>query len=298
MPIAASPSAAPAVSRLGDVLLTAVAPLVWGSTYVVTTELLPGWDPLLVATLRALPAGLLLLLVVRRLPHGGWWWRSLLLGALNFSLFWVMLFVSAYRLPGGVAATVGAIQPLIVVLLARAVLGTPLRLLAVLAAAGGIAGVAMLVLAPGAALDPLGVVAGLAGAVSMAFGTVLTRRWQPPVSALTFTAWQLSAGGLLLLPVLAVAAPAVPSPTSANLLGLAWLGLIGAAATYILWFRGIGRLGPSAAAPLALLSPVAAVLLGWFGLGQVLSLVQLLGMAVVIGSIVASQVAQQGARRH
>ena len=32
-------------------------------------------------------------------------------------------------------------------------------------------------------------------------GTVLTRKWRPPVPLLTFTAWQLTAGGLLLLPV-------------------------------------------------------------------------------------------------
>jgi len=92
--------------RVGDILLTALAPAVWGSTYIVTTELLPGWHPLLVSLLRALPAGLLLLLLVRRLPEGIWWGRIAVLGALNFSVFWVMLFVSAYRLPGGVAATV------------------------------------------------------------------------------------------------------------------------------------------------------------------------------------------------
>ncbi len=283
-------------TRGTDLLLTALAPAVWGSTYIVTTEMLAGWHPLVVALLRALPAGLLLLVLVRRLPEGIWWGRSALLGALNFSVFWVLLFVSAYRLPGGVAATVGAIQPLIVVFLSRAVLGAPIRLLAVVAALGGILGVAMLVLAPGAALDLIGVAAGLGGAVSMAFGTVLTRRWQPPVPALTFTAWQLAAGGALLVPVVLWLDPPFPAPSAMNLLGLAWLGLVGAALTYILWFRGIARLGPNAAAPLALLSPVAAVLLGWWGLGETLTPVQLAGMLVVIGSIVASQVAQ-GARR-
>ncbi len=281
-------------ARKADLLLTGIAPAVWGSTYIVTTEMLAGWHPLVVALLRALPAGLLLLLLVRKLPQGVWWGRSALLGALNISVFWVLLFVSAYRLPGGVAATVGAIQPLIVVLLSRALLGTPIRMLAVLAALGGVAGVAMLVLAPGAALDPLGVAAGLGGAVSMAFGTVLTRRWQPPVPALTFTAWQLAAGGVLLLPLVLWLQPPVPVPSGPNLLGLAWLGLVGAALTYILWFRGIARLGPTAAAPLALLSPVAAVLLGWLVLGQALTTMQLAGTLVVIGSIALSQLAQRG----
>ncbi len=46
--------------------------------------------------------------------------------------------------------------------------------MAVLGAICGTAGVALLVLTPNAALNPVGVAAGLAGAVSMAFGTVLT----------------------------------------------------------------------------------------------------------------------------
>lgn len=275
--------------RAADIALTAVAPAIWGSTYLVTTGLLPGWHPLTVALLRALPAGLLLLLLVRRLPAGVWWHRAFVLGSLNFALFWAALFVAAYRLPGGVAATVGAIQPLIVVFLARLALGTPVTVTAVLAGLVGVAGVAMLVLAPGASVDPLGVAAGLAGAASMAAGTVMSRRWQPPVSALTVTAWQLAAGGVLLLPPTLLLAP-LPAPVSAtNLLGLAWLGIVGAALTYILWFRGIARLGPGAVAPLGLLSPVAAVLLGWALAGETLTPIQWLGLAAVLGSILAAQ---------
>lgn len=114
--------------------------------------------------------------------------RIFILGALNISLFWSLLFISVYRLPGGVAATVGAVQPLMVVFISAALLGSPIRLMAVPGAICGTAGVALLVLTPNAALDPVGVAAGLAGAVSMAFGTVLTRKWQPPVPLLTFTA--------------------------------------------------------------------------------------------------------------
>ncbi|HAU75199.1 MAG TPA: EamA family transporter, partial [Agrobacterium sp.] len=56
-----------------DVLTTSLAPAIWGTTYFVTTELLPHGYPLHVAMLRALPAGVLLLLFVRKLPNGIWW---------------------------------------------------------------------------------------------------------------------------------------------------------------------------------------------------------------------------------
>ncbi|NSZ61667.1 EamA family transporter [Agrobacterium tumefaciens] len=276
-----------------DVLVTALAPAIWGTTYFVTTELLPHGYPFHVAMLRALPAGILLLLLVRKLPEGIWWPRSLILGALNFSFFWAMLFVSAYRLPGGVAATVGAVQPLIVIGLSRLFLAAPVRPLAIVAGLLGIVGVALLVLAPSAAaLDAVGVAAGLAGAVSMAFGTVLTRKWRPPVSNLTFTAWQLTAGGILLLPVAYFLEPALPAPTAANILGMAYLGIIGAALTYFVWFRGLARIEPSAAASLGFLSPVVATLLGWLALGQSLTPVQIVGFVAVLFSIWLSQRSQ------
>jgi probable blue pigment (indigoidine) exporter len=280
------------MGRLQDIAVTAIAPLVWGSTYIVTTRLLPQGYPLTVAMLRALPAGLLLLALVRQLPDGIWWVRAFALGALNFSFFWAMLFISAYRLPGGVAATVGAIQPLIVVYLSRVYLGTPVKSLTLTAGIAGMLGVGLLVLKPNAALDLLGIAAGLAGAVSMAFGTVLSRLWQPAVSPLTFTAWQMTAGGLLLLPVALFVEPTLPVPTGANLAGYLWLGFMGGALTYILWFRGLARLEPSIVSPLGFLSPLMAVLLGWSVAGQSLNIYQIAGMVVVLASVWVSQRAQ------
>ena len=284
------------MAKFPDILLTAIAPAIWGSTYLVTTEFLPHGYPLTIAMLRALPAGILLLIVVRQLPWGIWWVRAFVLGALNFSFFWAMLFISAYRLPGGVAATVGAIQPLIVVVLARLLIGTAIRSIALVAGIVGMTGVGLLVLTPSAALDPVGIAAGLAGAISMAFGTVLSRRWTPPVSSLAFTAWQLTTGGILLLPVALLIEPALPAPSMANILGMAWLGLIGAAFTYLLWFRGLARLDPGAVASLGFLSPLVATLLGWGVLGQNLTPLQISGMAAVLVSVWLAQRAQMARR--
>ena len=272
-----------------DLFLTALAPAIWGSTYLVTTELLPDGYPVTVAMLRALPAGLILLLIVRQVPPRAWLGKIALLGALNFSVFWTLLFVAAYRLPGGVAATVGAVQPLIVIFLAQAFIGSPVRALSVLAALAGMGGVALLVLTPSAELDFVGVVAGLGGALSMAAGTVLSRKWQPPASPLTFTAWQLTAGGLLLVPLSLLIEPPLPQLSADNMLGFAYLGLIGAALTYFLWFRGIGRIEPSAVSALGFLSPVTALILGWWVLGQHLSSLQIIGFVTVLTSVCLSQ---------
>lgn len=71
--------------RTPDLLFTAIAPAIWGSTYIVTTQYLPNFSPMTVAMLRALPAGLLLVMIVRQIPTGIWWMRIFILGALNSS---------------------------------------------------------------------------------------------------------------------------------------------------------------------------------------------------------------------
>ncbi|NDR56808.1 EamA family transporter [Aliiruegeria sabulilitoris] len=281
------------MTRPTDILITAMAPTIWGSTYLVTTEALPAGYPVTLAVLRALPAGLLLLVVTRSLPPRELLGRVFVLGALNFAIFWTLLFVAAYRLPGGVAATLGSLQALIVIGLARGILGTPIRALAVLAALTGVTGVALLLLGPDAALDPIGVAAGIGGAASMAAGTVFSRKWQPPVHALTFTAWQLTAGGVILLPLALLFEPPLPALTATNIAGLIWLGLVGAALTYWLWFRGVARIEPGAVSMLGMMSPVTAVALGWLWLGQALSPMQAAGAVIVLGSVWIGQFANR-----
>ncbi|WP_457029866.1 EamA family transporter [Kitasatospora sp. P5_F3] len=283
--------------------LTALAPLAWGTTYLVTTEYLPADRPLLTATLRALPAGLVLLAAARRLPKGAWWWKVALLGTLNIGIFLALLFVAAYRLPGGVAGVLGAIQPLLAAGLAIPLLGERPGGRALLAGLAGVFGVSLVVLRATAQLDTVGVLAGLAGAACMALGTVLTKRWGRPegVGPLAMTGWQLTVGGLLLLPVALLAEGMPPAMTGTNLLGYGYLAVVNTAVAYWLWFRGIGRLPASSVAFLGLLSPVSAAALGWLALGQSLTPLQLLGMAIAlggtaVGALFGTSVRKTGAR--
>ena len=268
-----------------NLMLTAIAPVIWGSTYYVTTEFLPADYPITVAMLRALPAGLLLLLIVRQLPSVAMLPKVVVLGALNFAVFWWLLFESAYRLPGGVAATLGAIQPLIVIVLSRIWLGNRITTLAILGALLGLLGIGILLFTPSETFSHMGIAAALASAFSMAAGTVLSRRWQSDISALTFTSWQLISGGLLLLPAALLLEPSLPSLTPKNLTGFIYLGTFGAAISYLLWFRGLQKLTTSTVSTLGFLSPVMAVLIGWGLLQQSLSGLQAFAIFIVLFSI-------------
>ncbi len=269
------------------VVTTAFTPAVWGTTYIVATELLPDGRPMLAAMVRALPVGLAFLLYTRRLPRGIWWWRAGVLGVLNIGAFQALLFVAAFRLPGGVAATAGAIQPLVAAVIAFLVLGEAFTRRTALAGLAGLVGVALLVIQPEARLDPVGLAAALGGTVSMAAGVVLTKHWGRPVDLITFTGWQLSAGGLVLVPVVLVSEGLPSTLTATNVAGFAWLGIVGTGLAYALWFRGIQALPIMITSFLVLLSPLVATVAGWIYLDQSLSPVQLVGAALVGMAVIA-----------
>lgn len=278
------------MSTRGRTALTAVAPISWGTTYVVTSQWLPPDRPLLSAVLRALPAGLLALAIGRQLPHGSWWWRAGVLGVLNIGAFFVLLFLSAYRLPGGVAATLGAVGPLATAGWALILLGEPPTRWRLGWAVLGIAGVALMVLRPNAGFDPVGIVAGLAGPVAMSAGVVLTRRWGRPVGAVSFAGWQLTAGGLFLLPIALLVEGGPPSLSIAAVGGYAWLVIVGTLLAYSLWFRGIGDLPVAAVSFLVLLSPLVATVIGWVVLDQSLTVLQTAGFVIALLAVLAAQV--------
>ncbi|GAA1587165.1 EamA family transporter [Streptomyces globosus] len=280
------------MNRLATLALTALAPVSWGSTYAVATELLPPDRPLFTAAMRALPAGLLLTALSRTLPAGSWWWKSAALGTLNIGAFFPLLFLSAYRLPGGVAAVLGSAGPLFVVGLAALLLGERAELRTVLAAIAAAFGVGMVVLTAQARLDALGIAAGVVSSASMAAGTVMTKRWGRPagVGPLAATGWQLTAGGLVIVPLAALAEGAPPALDGRALLGYGYMALINTGIAYWLWFRGMGQLSATSVTLLGPLSPLTAAAIGWAVLGQDLTPVQLAGMALAFGATIAGQV--------
>ncbi|VEI19470.1 putative DMT superfamily transporter inner membrane protein [Serratia plymuthica] len=277
------------LSHWRDVLLTALAPIIWGSTYIVTTQLLPPDRPFTAALIRVLPAGILLLLFTRRIPAHREIGRLLILSALNIGVFQALLFVAAYRLPGGLAAVLGAIQPLLVMVLLWAVDRHSPKKITLWAALAGVFGMAILLLSPQTIFEPIGIAAALLGAGCMATGVWLTRRWQINMPVMALTGWQLVLGGMMLVPAAWLLDAPLPTLTASQYAAYTYLSLAGAFVAYGLWFRGITRLPGVAVASLGLLSPLTAVLLGWSMLSQTLNSAALFGFIIVLISVLVVQ---------
>lgn len=277
------------ISYWRDVLLTSLAPAIWGSTYIVATEFLPPDRPFTAALIRVLPAGILLLLLTRRLPAFRETGRLVIISALNIGLFQSLLFVAAERLPGGLAAVLGAVQPLLVMGLNWAIDRRAPAKVTLWAALAGVAGMTVLLISPKTVFDPVGIAAALLGAGSMASGVWLTRRWQINLPVMALTGWQFILGGIMLAPAAWLIDTPLPVLTSSQYAAYTWLSMAGAFIAYGLWFRGITRLPGVAVASLGLLSPLVAVLLGWIILSQAFSGTAFCGLIIVLTSVLIVQ---------
>jgi probable blue pigment (indigoidine) exporter len=270
--------------------VSALTPIIFGTTFLLTTEFLPPGRPLLAGLMRSLPTGLVLI-IGSPIPNRRWLARLFVLSVLYASGLFPLLFIAAYRLPGGVAAVINSLSPLLVVVISVPLLGTRIRAIQVAAGIFGAAGVALLVLQSDARLDLVGLIA-MAGAMAMfSVATVLTKRWGHPegMSSIGVTGWMFLLAGLTLLPITLLVEGLPDHLTAHNIGGLIYLVLISGIFAYALWFWGLQRLSASAVTFLTLLNPVTAALLGWIVLDQRLNAWQLLGAFIILVSVVLGQ---------
>ena len=276
-------------SRVGLLLLVAVAPAAWGTTYIVTEKFLPPDRPLFAAVVRALPVGLALLSWRRQLPRGDWWWKAAVLGLFNIALFFPLIFVAAYYLPGGLAATVQASSPLAVMALAWLVIGERAAPARIGAALIGLAGVTLLVLKSPDGVTTLGLAGATGSVLVSALGFVLVKRWSPPVDMITLVSWQLVVGGLVLLPVALVVEGAPPAVDLPAVLGYAWIAIIGTGLAYVCWFTGLRALPAGAVSLVGLVNPVVGTALGVAFAHEAFGTVQAIGVLLVLGGVALGQ---------
>ncbi|MFK4084393.1 DMT family transporter [Kribbella sp. NPDC020789] len=271
-------------------LVTAIAPVAWGTNYFVTHEYLPAGYPLYGAVFRALPAGLLLLALARRLPRGIWWWRSLLLGICNMGAFFALIYLAAQLLPVSLAATIMSAAPMTMALFAWALLSERPTAAVLTGAAAGFAGVCLLLGGGAAEVNLRGVAASVAALTMSSCGYVLAKKWGRADGPLATTSWQLIAGGLVLVPFAVLFEGRPPVLDLPAVAGFAYVGLVATALAFTAWFTGLRHLSAATVGLIGLLNPVTGVLLGLLLSAESLTARQVLGLALVLAGIALGQV--------
>ncbi|GHE60537.1 membrane protein [Streptomyces spiralis] len=208
--------------------------------------------------------------------------------------------VAATGLAVATVVTLGA-GPVLIALGARLTLGERLGRAGLIAVAGALAGLGVLVLGSGGAtVRPWGVLLALLSAAGYSVMTLLTRRWgragEADRSATTVGAFAVA--GLCLLPF-ALAEGLVPH--TAEPLRLLWLlayiGTVPTALAYALYFAGAAVVRSATVSVIMLLEPVGAAVLALTLLGERLTAATLVGTALMLGSVGGLAVAEaRGAR--
>jgi drug/metabolite transporter (DMT)-like permease len=260
-----------------------------------------GWSPAAAVTVRALAGSVVLLPIVLFALRGRWsalWrarWRVLGMGLIAVAFTQLAYFAAISRIPVSTALLIEYLAPLLLVLWAWATtrrMPRPAVLLGSVLAIGGL----VLVIGPGAlqAVDPLGLALAFAAAVGCAVYFVVAARPADGLPPVALAGAGLLLGGLALgLIGLTGALPMETVGGDVALLGgsapwwvpLAVVAIAGTAIAYATGIAGSARLGSRLASFLGLLEVVFASIFAWLVLGESLTLLQMLGGALILAGI-------------
>ncbi len=283
------------MSRALTLLAFAAIYIIWGSTYLAIAIAIEGIPPLLMASLRFLPAAIVMILwgVARGSTWPGWrdTMEAFIVGTLMLSFGNGAVSFVEDKMPSGVAALLVAMVPIWVVVfeaMGRRKFPRPAVVFGVMA---GLAGVGLLSQTDagwvGGAVDPWYVVIILTGAACWAYGSLRSRNSR--IDSLRMRAGMQMLGGSASLALMAVLHGdrvdwrAVPVASWQALAFLTIFGSIIAFTAYIWLLRNVPA---PAVATYAFVNPVVALALGAWILGEPITWQTLVAAALIIVAVI------------
>jgi drug/metabolite transporter (DMT)-like permease len=260
--------------------------VIWGSTYLGIAYAGETIAPLFAASTRFIVAGLLMAGIVAL--RGGTLRISraalvscIVIGALLPGAN-AVLFVAERNVPTGLASLIIASVPLWVVLLR--LLGRERLPWPVLAGVGiGFVGVAILAHPSGGATY-WGIALCVLSAVMWATGSVLSARIRMPDDPFAATAYEMLAGGLLMLPISLFTLHGF-SPSLTSILGWIYLVTFGSIVGYTAYTWLLQNAPLGLVSTYAYVNPVVAIILGVLFRGEQLTSALLIGAAIIIAGV-------------
>ncbi|MFI5735017.1 DMT family transporter [Kribbella sp. NPDC051587] len=211
------------------------------------------------------------------------WRRQIVLGLLCQVGFLVCIFEGvSHGVTSGTSALIGALQPLLVASVAGRLLGEKSSATMWLGMAVGFAGVAVVVGGDLRGSDtPLWAFAfPMAGMLSLAAGTVLTRRLRPSETLLQSITMQSLTGAVALMAVAGVAGQASPPGHLRNWLPIVWLVALPSLGGYGLYIYVTRTLGATVVSALLYLTPPTTMLWAFLMFREGLTVLGFVGLLI------------------
>ncbi len=269
--------------------LSAVALVVTWSSGFVGAELgsraqaapltLLGWRFTLLALL------LLAVAAFRRTPWPTWraWRRQAVLGVLCQAIYLLCVFEGvSHGVPGGTAALVAALQPLLVATVAGSLLGEESSPRMWVGMFLGLVGVAVVVSGDlGITHAPVwAYLLPVAGMLCLASGTVLSRRLRPPETLLDTIMIQSVVTAVLLMALALAFGKATPPVSLEFWAAVAWLLVLASLGGYVMYVYVARVRGATVVSTLLFLTPPTTMFWVWLMFGDVVTPAGLVGLVI------------------
>jgi len=269
--------------------------LLWACAFVVIRAVGEVLSPGAMAFVRLLVGSAALALIALRyrrpLPRG----RALAFvigyGVLWFAGYTVVLNWAEQHLDAGTAALLVNVAPILVAVVAGIVFHDGFPRPVIIGMLVAFAGVVVITVGghESGAVDWLGIVLGLAAAVLYAAGVLMQKVALRSVDAVTATWVGCAVGLVATLPFAPQAARELADASGGVIAGVVFLGIGPTAVAFTTWAYALARTDAGRMAATSLCVPAVAVLLSWVTLGEMPTLVGLLGGALCLSGVAISR---------
>jgi probable blue pigment (indigoidine) exporter len=270
----------------------------WSSAFTSARIIVVDAPPFLALAVRFAISGALALAIGRalgqRIALGRRQWRPILVfGICQNALYLGLIFAAVQTVEASVAVVVASTLPLLVAALDRLVFGVRLSALAVGGLAAGLGGVLVITAARlGAGLDPVGLAYCVGAVLALAIATLTVRGASAGGHLWMVVGLQMLVGSAALLPV-SLLLETWEVTWSASIIGAFWYTVLvpGLAAT-VIWFWLVGRIGATRASTFHFLNPFLGVAIAALVLGEMVTVRDLVGVAIIMAGILAVQLSR------
>lgn len=273
--------------------------LMWSSAFTSARVIVDYAPPLSALALRFLISGLLGVGIAWVLGQSArltrrQWQGVVIFGVCQNALYLGLNFVAMQTIPASLAAIIASTMPLLVALSGWLVFGNTVRPLGI---AGLIAGVVGVVLIMGARLqggvDVFGIVLCVIGVVSLTVATLAVAGASSGGNVLMIVGLQMLVGSAMLwVPALTIEVWDVTWNWQLAVAFIYTTIVPGLLAT-VVWFLLVGRIGAVRASTFHFLNPFLGVATAAIILGEKIGVLDIVGVAIIAGGILAVQLSKQ-----
>ena len=273
--------------------------LMWSSAFTSARVIVEYAPPLSALALRFLISGLIGVAIAWALGQSArltrmQWFGVVIFGVCQNALYLGLNFVAMQTIPASLAAIIASTMPLLVALAGWLVFGNTVRPLGI---AGLTAGVVGVVLIMGARLqggvDIYGLVLCLIGVISLTIATLAVLGASSGGNVLMIVGLQMLVGSAMLwIPALTIEVWEVTWNWQL-VVAFVYTTLVPGLAATLVWFLLVGRIGMVKASTFHFLNPFLGVAIAAALLGERIGLLDILGVAIIAGGILAVQLSKQ-----